>query len=243
MTLYDWPKATVFARVIPKSKIFEHGGAGAALKDLFVREVDQIVWAQKLAPETINLPASKSVSEIQVFRITQREPNLNLDALRAIDRAIPFQLLFELVYDAKAKLIAAYKRPSEADSSKWVLGDYFESSWLPEDAPRMSLPVALNMGVLYERLLSSLVQQHTAKLLSHPVPWFAKGLQSHAEAEPSAEPFSLAVRIARAEAIKAKTREIERVRSLLACEKQFNKRVALNARLRSIKQELQLLIL
>ena len=52
MTLYDWPRAAAFGRVIPKNKIYEHAGANTALKDLFVREVDQIVWSHKLAPET-----------------------------------------------------------------------------------------------------------------------------------------------------------------------------------------------
>ncbi len=242
MTLYDWPKASAFGRVVPKNKIYEHAGASTTLKDLFVREVDQIVWAQKLAPETINLPASKSVGEIQVFRITQREPNLNLDALRAIDRAIPFPLLFELVHDAKVKLTAAYKRPNEIDSSKWVLGDYFEAQWLAEDTPRMSLPVALNMGALYERLLSPLVEQQAARLLPHPASGFAEDPQSPFNAEGSEEPFSLEVRIARAEAIKSKTRDIERIKSRLAREKQFNKRVAINAELRVAKRELERLV-
>ena len=88
---------------------------------------------------------------------------------RAIDRAIPFPLLFELTHNGRIKFVATYKRPSEADSSRWVLGDYFEGEWQPEETPRMPLPVALNMGVLYEMMLSPLVVEHAAKLLSRPV--------------------------------------------------------------------------
>jgi hypothetical protein len=110
--LYDWPRAAAFGRVIPKNKIYEHAGANTALKDLFVREVDQIVWSHKLAPETINLAATKSVAEIQVFRILQRESAVNQDVLRAIDRAIPFPLIFEMEHGGRIKLAAAYKRPS-----------------------------------------------------------------------------------------------------------------------------------
>ena len=40
MTLYDWPRASAFGRVIPKTKIYEHAGANTGLKELFVREVD-----------------------------------------------------------------------------------------------------------------------------------------------------------------------------------------------------------
>jgi hypothetical protein len=55
--LFAYPKSAQFGRVIPKSKIYEHAGANTALKDLFVAQVDQIVWKYKLAPETTNLPS------------------------------------------------------------------------------------------------------------------------------------------------------------------------------------------
>ena len=85
---FDYPKAAAFGRVVPKSRIYEHAGASTALRDLFVTQVDQIVWKYKLAPETTNLAATKAVSEIQVFGISMRSSKLDEDVLRAIDRAI-----------------------------------------------------------------------------------------------------------------------------------------------------------
>jgi hypothetical protein len=41
------------------------------------------------------------------------------------------------------------------------------------------------------------------------------------------------------EAIRAKTRDVERIKARLAREKQFNKRVAINAELRAAKLELE----
>jgi len=130
-----------------------------------VREVDQIVWSHKLAPETVNLAATKQVAEIQVFRITARAATLDRDVLRAIDKAIPFPLIFEVAHGGRVRLVATYKRPNEAASARWVVGDYFQGDWLPEDAPRAALPVALNMGALYERLLEPLVAGQTARLV------------------------------------------------------------------------------
>ena len=51
--------------------------------------------------------------------------------------------------------------------------------------------------------------------------------------------MSLEERIAMAEAIKVQAREVERITARLAREKQFNKRVAINAELRAAKQELE----
>lgn len=234
MILYEWPKAAAFGRVIPKNKIYEHAGANTRLKDLFVRDVDQIHWAYKLAPETINLTISKSVTEIQIFRISLKTTNLDLDVLRAIDRAIPFPLIFEVTHGDRLRLAAAYKRPNEADSARWVVGDYFTSDWLAQDTARTSLPVALNMGALYEQLLKPLIELDAAKVSSgfseSPSAPYTGG---------QGQDVSIETRIARAEAVKAKSREIERIKTRLAREKQFNKRVAINAELRAAKRELE----
>lgn len=235
MTLYDWPRAAGFGRVVPKNKIYEHAEANTSLKNLFVREVDQIIWSHKLAPETVNLAATKQVAEIQVFRITARTATLDRDVLRAIDRAIPFPLIFEVTYGDRVRLAAAYKRPSEADSTRWVVGDYFEGDWLPEDAPRAPLPVVLNMGALYERLLEPLVAGQTARFVTG----LGEGPQTPFTPAEAERPVSLEERIAQAEAIKAQAREVERIMVRLGREKQFNKRVTINAELRAAKQELE----
>ena len=64
----NYPKQAAFGRTLPKNKIYEHSGANTRLKDLFVEQVEQIVWQYKLAPETINLPPSR---EYQSFRFSR----------------------------------------------------------------------------------------------------------------------------------------------------------------------------
>ena len=235
MTLYEWPRAAAFGRVIPKNKIYEHAGANTGVKDLFVREVDQIVWSHKLAPETVNLAVTEQVAEIQVFRIAARTATLARDVLRAIDKAIPFPLVFEVAHAGRVRLAAAYKRPSEADGARWVVGDYFQGDWLPDDAPRAPLPVALTMGGLYERLLEPLVAGQTARLISG----VGEATQTPFTTGEVQRPVSLEERIAQAEAIQHQAREVERIKTRLGREKQFNKRVAINAELRAAKEHLE----
>ena len=217
--LFDYPRSAAFGRVLPKNKIYEHAGASIALRDLFVTQVDQIVWKYKLAPETTNLAGTTTVSEIQVFGVSLRTGKLDEEVLRAIDRAIPSPLIFELTWSGKRKSVAAFKRPSDADSTKWVVSSYFATDWAPDDAPRRPLPVALNLGGLYEALITSLM----------PKP---AGEADHAGED-------IQTRVARMEAIRAKTREVDRIEARLVREKQFNKRVAINAELRVARQELE----
>ena len=212
---FDYPKSAAFGKVLPKNKIYGYAQASARLKQLFVDQVDQIVWKYKLAPETINLGVTKEVTEIQVFGVALRAGALDEEVLRAIDKAIPFPLFFELTHGGKRKAIAAYKRPSGADSAKWVVSEYFESDWESEDKQRAPLPTALNLGSLYDRLLSALMPDQVG----------------------TSEP--LEARVLRTEELRAKSREVERIKGRLSREKQFNKRVAINAELRAATNELK----
>ena len=207
MTLYQYPPQTALKRVIPKTRIYDGANASTALRDRFVREVDQIIWAHKLAPETLNLPATAAVPEIQVFRVTLKGDVLHDDILRAVDRAIPFPLMFEVVEGDRVQPAAAYKRPSEAERGKWVLSDLLRGDWVAQDSPRQPLPVAVNMGALYDRMLSALMP-------IAPVPG-----------------EDVETRLARLAPIRAKEREIAQLQSKLKRESQFNIKVTLHGQL------------
>lgn len=246
MSLYEWPAAAAFGRVIPKRKIYEYAGANTALKDRFVREIEQITWTHKLAPDTVNLPATDQLAEIEVFRLDARTELVSTDILRAVDRAIPHPLMFEVVRGTRIKLIAAHKRPSVSDPSRWVLSEYFGTDWLPGDAKRGPLPVAVNLAILYERLLEPLVSAQIVELIS------GNGINTSNSAGESPAPaygaaaadgcVPMAEHIARAEAIERQVREVERIQARLNREKQFNKRVAINTELRAAHQQLARLV-
>jgi hypothetical protein len=215
--LFDYPKSAAFGRVLPKNKIYEHASPSTAVKNLFVRQVEQVTWQFKLAPETVNLKGTPSVPEIQIFSITLKAGELKYDVLQCIDQAIPFPILFELRYDGKIRAVAAFKRPSDADKSKWVVSDYFESAWQPSEAPRTALPVVFDLEVLYARLL--------APLMAFPARP-GEGLQACVE---------------RMEQIRSRQRELDKCEARLRKEKQFNRKVAINAELRALKQEIKTL--
>lgn len=212
-----YPAQAAFGRTLPKSKLYTHSRASTRLKNLFVQQVEQIVWHFKLAPETINLPARPAVPEIQVFGIQLKTPELHFDVLRAIDQAVQFPIIFELAHAGRTQVVACHKRPSEADASRWVLSDYFASGWLADHAERGAMPVALHLGGLYEQLLRALL----------PLP---------------ARPHeTLAEHVARLDALAAKQREADKTAAKLEKERQFNRKVAINADLRRLQTEVEAL--
>lgn len=212
--LYDYPKSSAYGRVLPKSKIYQYANPGSSVKDLFVRQVDKIVWKHKLSPETINLKATRAVPEIQIMSIALKGAELKPEVLRCIDHAIPLPILFELHSDGKVKSVAAYKRPYEADDTKWTFSEYFEGTWVSADSPRDPLPMVSNLEALYECLLNPLMPY------------------------PARSGEGLSEWVGRMECIRLKKRELERCESRLRKEKQFNRKVAVNAEVRDLKQEL-----
>ena len=154
--LFDYPDRTRLGRNVPKNRIAVSGKPGRRVRDQLTAQVAKIIWQYKLAPETLNLRGTQAVPEIQVFSLVLKPAgvgdNLPVEVLRCIDRAIDFPLIFELIASAEdgtardqIRVAATYKRPSEADASKCVSGDYFATSWLPVDTARTPLPVALDL--------------------------------------------------------------------------------------------------
>jgi hypothetical protein len=215
--LFSYPAKAAFGRVIPKNRIYDHARLTKASRERFVSQVDRITWAYKLAPETINLPEAPGVAEIQVIQIEQRHEALDTSVLAAIDKAIPTPLVFQLRHQQRERMAAAFKRPSESDKAKWVVGEHFIGPWQPVDAPRQPLSIALNLGALYELLLRHLIP--------HP-------------ARPG-EP--LAALLQRVENIRQQQREQQQLEAQLHREKQFNRKIALHAQLRELTQRIEAL--
>jgi hypothetical protein len=213
--LFAYPKQAQFGRVLPKNKIYEHASPTPALKALFIQQIEQIVWQYKLAPETINLAATPAVPEIQIFDISLKTPELDHDVLRCIDKAIPFPIIFQLFYNSRVQTVATFKRPNEADGSKWVIDGYFADEWQSIEVPRQPLPVALDLQGLYEQLLRQLL----------PLP--------PREQEP------LKNQVERLMQWHGKHSEYQKLQARLNKEKQFNRKVEINAQLRRLKTELE----
>jgi hypothetical protein len=210
---FAFPASTEFGRVLPKSKIYEYASPSPKVKELFVKQVEQIVWQHKLAPETLNISATEQVPEIQIFRLTLKTPEISDDVLSCIDKAIPFPVLYEVCFENRFQVVAAYKRPNATDNSKWLISRYFASNWQPVDQQRLSLPIVLDLAALYKRLLGVLVN-----LPQRP--------------NESTDDW-----IKRTEQLTKLNRDISRLQSKLHNEKQFNRKVALHTELKQLQAQ------
>ena len=213
--MFAFPVKAEFNRVVPKIKIYANAKTSKRVKGLFVAQVEEIVWKYKLSRNTINLPPRDGYNEIQVFEIKLKDDELAPEVLSVIDRAIPYPIIYRLRHGERIKRVAAYKRPAADTSGNWVTEGYFETAWAKAQDTTMPLPVALDIKALYEQLLFALIDL------------------------PPRSGESLAALVERVGLIRKQTRELQALEARMRNEKQFNRKVEINAQVRLIQERLQ----
>ena len=212
--LYRLPKRAFYNRRIPKNKFYEQLGVNTKLKNLFIEQVENIIWKYKLSHETINLESTPEVQEIQVFEIHLKQKVLSSEVLENIDRAIPYPILYVLLYQDEGKLVIAYKQRSQINEDRFVVKSYYESSWQPVSEIVVDLPSGLNLNAVYEGYVRRLLPVQTSK------------------------DESIEVTVERHMEIESLKREISRLEKKIGSEKQFNRKVEYNLELQRKRREL-----
>lgn len=217
--LYRWPEAAKFGRRVPKEKFYEHGTVSTAVREKFIAEVQRITWAYKLAETTINLPGTPAVPEIQVFTIDAKTDDVSEALLGAIDRAIPFPVIFEIARhrgeQSEARTVAAHKQLG-AGTPK--LSAYYSTAWQPGDTSRQAMPTAITLPALYAALLQPLT----------PI-----------TARPGEEMSDVADRLA---AVRKLEREVTTLKRKLRTELQLNRKIELRRELKERQAALAALV-
>ena len=224
MKLYKFPPQAKVDRLIPKNKFYEQGKANSKIEQLFVDQVENIRWAYKLSSSTIHLQDQEDLKEIQIFRVKSRVEDLDVSILSFIDKLILTPIIFEVVYQDKVKVVATYKRLNQADKTKAVLGQYYASEWL-EDHDRIELPLYLKLADLYEHFITQLLPIASSK-----------------NQENDNESVSIELQLQKAQQLESLQKQLDRLKSKLRTEKQFNRKVELNKHIHALESDLNKLV-
>lgn len=253
MILYQFPVSAAVNRAIPKNKLYQQGNANNKLKQFFVDEVGQIIWAYKLSSSTLNIQTNADIQEIQIFRIISRLGEVNLSIIKYIDKLIPTPIIFEVVHGDKVKVIATYKRASQSDRSKVVTDQYYESEWLI-DSQRQPLPVVLNLSDLYNHLIEQLLPKfdgletaNTKEALRATEvddsldTVLGMGLPKSTPSQPAAVEVNIDItaKLKKVQQAQALAKQIEQLQTKIKREKQPNRQILLNVELNKLKQQLK----
>jgi len=211
--MLDLPRSTEFGKRIPKQKFYDNLGVNAELKRIFVEQIDRIAWRNKIAPGTVNVAEGETVKEIEVISIQLNQRELDRRVMPLIDREIPYHILFLLECDGEAQAWISYKE--QAKNAAFTPEAYYHTKWLPPEDLNLRLD-GLDMDTVYESFLRQIAGDRLGD---------ANG--------------SIKEAVGRDERRRKLERAVAALEKKIRREKQFNKQVELNSRLKWIKKELE----
>ena len=212
------PKTTEFNKRISKQKFYEHINVTPALRRIFVDQIKVVYWRNKIAPSTINLEAGNDVTEIEVFEVKLNRIPLDVSVLRQIDKEIPYHIIFLLEYGGKYQAWTAYKEKAGSSFSAFKVDTYYHTNWLLEGDLALKLD-GLNMDAVYENYVRQIAGDYL-------------------HASVTGEPESLKESVERSKQIQLLRKQIDTLQKKICREKQLNRQMELNAKLKRLRKEL-----
>ena len=133
------PRSTEVNRRVAKEKLYTNATLTPKTRDIIKEQIEAVVWRNKLAAGTVGISAGEAVREIQVFEVQLRQRELDKHVLPAIAKAIPYKILFVLIFNDEAQV--------------WmeVSGVFYNTDWLPLDGFTLKFE-GLNLDAVYENL-------------------------------------------------------------------------------------------
>ena len=211
----ELPKSTEFNKKIPKQKFYENLEISPALKKIFIEQVDKIIWSNKIASSTTNLAGGDLVKEIEVFEVSLKNPSLDGELLRHIDRAVPYHIVFILEYQGRYKACISYKEITLSGNMAFKVNSYYYTDWLDRQNLHLKLE-GLNLDIAYENFVRQIAGETLQKIASDE---------------------SLKDSVARSEQKELLQRQILALESKIRKEKQLNRQIEINLELKKLRKE------
>lgn len=211
------PKATEFNRRIPKAKFYENINITTSLKRLFVDQIKNIYWRNKIASTTTNLIDGKYVTEIEVFEINLNSSQVDINLLKSIDSVIPYHILYILECNEKYQAWIGYKETTDIEEKISKVDRYYHTNWCEETELIVKLE-GLNLDDVYENLVRQIAGDK---------------LQSDNINE------SLKQSVERDKEIETLQKQISILQNKIRKEKQLNKQIEMNTELKKLRSVLE----
>ena len=211
--MLNLPAAVAFERRIPKQKFYTNLSVTPELRRCFTEQIESITWADKLAPQTMNLATGQRVQEIEVFRIRLTGDALDDKVTELMDKQIPYHILFVLTRpDGKIRLLMNYKEA--APGGGFTLRRRYATDWLAPGAVALPL-LAADMDTLYEGFVRYIA---------------GDALQASAGED-------LAESVQRTETLNKLQRQIDQLTAKMRREKQLPRQMELRRKIKEVQQE------
>ena len=216
--MINLPSSTYVGKNVPKEKFYSKCAVSTAVKNLFVKYVEQIVWQNKLTAQTMAAEKGLLVNEIDVFEVKMRVAECPRKLFEFIDQNLHHHNVFVLTYEGQTKLFVNFK---EKEKDETFL-ESFETPWKTADEPVFNL-FGSNMDEIYESIVRSAAPDYVIA-------------RSEATKQSKTSLKDYIIQSKQNQKIKV---QIEKLEKKLASEKQFNRQVEIRAEIKHLRKEIE----
>lgn len=150
--LLKYPESCMLGKSIPKTSFYRHLEVSTSMKKRFQDDVESIVWLYKIAPTTLQVQATETMREIEVFLVELKNDSCGTELFQFIDRFMPQYIVFLLHYENQYRFLINYKEWADAERTRFAITQSFESGWLT--TAQLTLPMQGNeLPEIYENFV------------------------------------------------------------------------------------------
>lgn len=208
--MYQFPSSTKVEQDFKMTELFKMIKADKTLK-ADAQNILSVQMTNAVSEQTTGLHSSNEVNEIYVLKIMLNSERVPNDFIKALDKTIRFQVLFEIHFDNKVKYLT---EPKTIKEDKLSILRLIESEWAIYYPPE-EMPLIGSLTDLYKTILK--------KLLSYD---FRAG-------------ESISSWIARVQEIEKTEKEFAKIEKLAKAEMQPKKKFEYNEQLRKIYDKMK----
>lgn len=141
------PNSCKVNKILPKKTFYNKVGINSNIKDVFINQIDKITWLHKISFETIGMPKTKEVEEIEIFQIDIKEKIIPSSIIKSITKNISYPILFVIKYgDNYCYAIR-------------VEDNIYNTNWNEEISIDYN---AISLEVLYQNIVKSIIKEQAS---------------------------------------------------------------------------------
>ena len=143
--MFELPKNCYVNKFLPKKIFYEKVGVSSGVKDEFVNLVDRITWLYKLSPDTIGIPKTEKIEEIQIFQIDVKKKQIPLSVIKTITKGVQYKILFLIKYNNE---ICYSTKVDDIYTTEWNDNVIFDFN-------------AINLEIVFENIVKQIIKEES----------------------------------------------------------------------------------
>lgn len=144
--MFELPKECYVNKFIPKKVFYEKVGVSSGVKEEFVNLIERITWLYKISPDTIGIPKTDKIDEIQIFQIVVKDKKIPLSVIKTITKGVQYKILFLINFNDDFCYVI--KVDDNIYTSEWNDDIQFDFS-------------AINLEITYEKIVKAVIKENS----------------------------------------------------------------------------------